>query len=1360
MVELVAKQLKYPMGVDSMVDYDLSKLNSREFEHLIQSLSAKVIGPEIVIFGDGPDGGREATFDGEIPYPTKTNPWNGYGVVQAKFLQRSSGRKKDGDWVLAQLDSELAKYSKPEPISNIPDYFIFVTNVVLTPVKGTGSKDKVLTRLADFKNQHSLKAYELWDYDKIRVLLDNNDEVRGAYTAFLTSGDALALIIERLNLQTPNFDETICSFLQKELLSDEFVNLEQAGHGADESIPLARVFVDLHARSQPQGAQMQFSASGNDPVHREGPLGTEHAGFIKEMLAVSSERLDPQSLAVHSIGQTPEPGGPRHSRGRFVLIGGPGQGKTTVGQFICQIFRASIISQRPPTTLSREVKSALTMIRTHCEEEGVNCSPVPRFPFRIVLNEFASALSGPSQQTVYSVFSYLAQQIRKRTEQEVSADDIKQWLAHYPSLFVFDGLDEVPSSSNRDQVLESIREFWIDATNNNADVLAIATSRPQGYNEDFSPEYYQHQWLVHLDKQLGNHFAKRLVDVRYGTDADRKEKVLGRLERAFESESTSRLMRTPLQVTIMTALVDRMGQPPQARWNLFKAYYDVIYQREVERDIPASELLQFYQPDINAIHNRVALLLQVDSERTGLTDARFSAQRFISLVEERLREEGHEGHELDRLKQRIVDAALERLVFLVGLESDQIGFEVRSLQEFMAAESLMEGSDEDIACRLGEIAPIPNWRNVFLFASGKCFADRQHLRDKILSICTRMNEKQEDQIAGAYLVGSGLAIELIDDGLSRHQPRYVQSFARIALRALDATNVQLHKQLSVIYEPQLEQIYVEEMTRRLSDSRENVRVNVWDCLLHLVNADIKWAKELAEKHWPSDLDGQLRLLERIPDVPESVWATKQLVVLAPQISVRRFRDVFGFTRFQHGGLSPDQEVFLKVLELPSHSGRTQLNFLETRLSYFPVSKISEKESSWIKRFANMQDLHPTWAVYKSVARFLKEPTKECLARELRSVARSFGQGMNTRTLQWHHYIPWPILACLQVCNEESEVLAIADKAVAGDLGNTDDWLKAEKRWFEKGITSEDILSMSDDRLPFDAAISRSGFPTSLSVWPVAFYVDEHSLLRNLLALHSKLPKSVSRSFVANLIDACLLHASFGWPPHQPALPQGLTAETIRFVYDDLPDGHNVSLALLDCLIESSNTEIADFVARCEQRNMRLRIFGSPGTVNEQTLGRLREAFAELPDNTVLLPTLGTIAEHGSLSGQVIETPNFDQLERQDHKAAALLIKMSLDSWKTLDIEEIIGIVQEIAKSTDDIYERVLTTIRENRVSEVSVERFLNRFEDILPKDNYEASAVHNDLLENLLRRRTSQFNDPTQIARFNMPSGVARLLLA
>ena len=158
---------------------------------------------------------------------------------------------------------------------------------------------------------------------------------------------------------------------------------------------------------------------------------------------------------------------------------------------------------------------------------------------------------------------------------------------------------------------------------------------------------------------------------------------------------------------------------------------------------------------------RVGLLLQIDSERSGRTDAKLSTQRFMSLVKERLEEEGHEGQGLDDLTQQILDAAAQRLVFLVGLESDQVGFEIRSLQEFMAAECLMEGRDEDVQRRLLEIAPLPNWRNVFLFASGKCFGERQHLRDTIHRICATLNETRRRRsgwaISGWIWPGHGSA---------------------------------------------------------------------------------------------------------------------------------------------------------------------------------------------------------------------------------------------------------------------------------------------------------------------------------------------------------------------------------------------------------------------------------------------------------------------------------------------------------------------------------------------------------------------------------------------------------------------------
>lgn len=108
-----------------MSDYNLSGLSTRPFEQLIQALAAKMIGPNVVIFGDGPDGGREATFEGITPYPTKEQSWSGYGVVQAKFKQRSQDSQKDGEWALQQLRDELEKFIDPKRKLRKPDYYIF-----------------------------------------------------------------------------------------------------------------------------------------------------------------------------------------------------------------------------------------------------------------------------------------------------------------------------------------------------------------------------------------------------------------------------------------------------------------------------------------------------------------------------------------------------------------------------------------------------------------------------------------------------------------------------------------------------------------------------------------------------------------------------------------------------------------------------------------------------------------------------------------------------------------------------------------------------------------------------------------------------------------------------------------------------------------------------------------------------------------------------------------------------------------------------------------------------------------------------------------------------------------------------------
>ena len=90
-----------------MPDYDLSRLSNRSFEHLVQALATRVLGPGIMVFGDGPDGGREATFERKVPYPSSEDGWEGYAVVQAKYRQRSGNVQQDGNWAVDQLKEEL-----------------------------------------------------------------------------------------------------------------------------------------------------------------------------------------------------------------------------------------------------------------------------------------------------------------------------------------------------------------------------------------------------------------------------------------------------------------------------------------------------------------------------------------------------------------------------------------------------------------------------------------------------------------------------------------------------------------------------------------------------------------------------------------------------------------------------------------------------------------------------------------------------------------------------------------------------------------------------------------------------------------------------------------------------------------------------------------------------------------------------------------------------------------------------------------------------------------------------------------------------------------------------------------------------
>lgn len=184
--------------------YNLSGLGELEFEDLCQALALCVLGSGVGVFGDGPDGGREAEFEGVFRYPDPApeGQWEGYGVLQAKYRRTPTTTQADTAWFKAQVKAELDKWVDPRRSrvkrGRLPEYLIFATNVALSGDPGRGgiaSADELIASYA--AKGLRLKGWRIWHHAQICRLLDVYPQVRQVYAGFTTTGDVLASMQER-----------------------------------------------------------------------------------------------------------------------------------------------------------------------------------------------------------------------------------------------------------------------------------------------------------------------------------------------------------------------------------------------------------------------------------------------------------------------------------------------------------------------------------------------------------------------------------------------------------------------------------------------------------------------------------------------------------------------------------------------------------------------------------------------------------------------------------------------------------------------------------------------------------------------------------------------------------------------------------------------------------------------------------------------------------------------------------------------------------------------------------------------------------------------------------------------------------
>jgi len=765
--------------------YDFSKMSADAFELMVRSLNEKIFGVRCEQYGLGPDGQREFVFEGSIKDIAGV-VFEGRTVGQVKYKYVTT-KEDDFTWLAREIDAELRNFRLKET-EYIPDNYLFYTNVVLTPAKDTGVKDKIEAYVKD-KND-IISNFYVMGYDEICAMLDNNRDVAISYAATILAGDLLMKLLEEYTL---DYLDVLKKYLFCEFTEEMYPRLEQADSVSDRKIPLEKVCVDINVTDRRRSKTVKFA-------RRVFELGNEILGY-KRAVAECNDGL--------------------HSDENFVLIGGPGKGKSTISQFIAQIYRA--YSLKALGYRSRELDQFMTEFT---KSYGYRIDRI-RIAFKVALREYAAWIRRKKQEENHSVLQYMQERMEKFEGNKISAQTIRKMLKEQAWIFFFDGLDEVPESSNRQEVLKQIHLFiTLELRDAGCDCMIIGTTREQGYNNDFDEQKYLHMEVAELSKEDSLIYIRKLFAVMEEQSEQRK-KYISIMNEALEDEKTGRLMKTPLQVTIIAILVKSGGKPPHDRYSLFRQYYDIMVKREKQKEVVAT--LNDNTVWLDDIHCMIGYRLQNESEMEQNASAEISREELEKEISSYVKHNQDDFYEKEgRNKEKEAEFLMtitQRICFLNENREGFYSFTIRSMQEFFAGTYLVKGrSDEEAMRNITGIAYSSYWRNVLLFALGYIELERKYLETKIGLLCGQMNgaeniTRKEYTSDNVCLFGSWLAVDILTENIfaGKAQGKYIQ----LAARAMDLYECANYNNFSAITGIQRDRLvcYVKE---NYKDSTEKI----------------------------------------------------------------------------------------------------------------------------------------------------------------------------------------------------------------------------------------------------------------------------------------------------------------------------------------------------------------------------------------------------------------------------------------------------------------------------------------------------------------------------------------------------------
>ncbi|HEY9176329.1 MAG TPA: hypothetical protein VIN07_01500, partial [Flavipsychrobacter sp.] len=684
------------------MDYLFENLNPETFQQFCQALLIKEF-PHVQVLNVGQkDGGRDSLA--MILNDTKQKE---FIVFQVKFVREPHKIKEPHKWLIGILEEEL-----PKIISLIPKgakSYILLTNVKGTSIPETGSIDKIDKLLRQYIPINS----QCYWRDDIARRLDGQIDLKWSYPQILHGQDVLnSIVFHHADENRDKRESVVRAYLVDQYEIDNEVKFKQI----ELQNNLFDLFVDVPIRMK------EFNMYRHEVI-------TYGDRLIKGRFFINSENLSMLVNRNHDSGYL---GGASLLLSEFaqrhldkvIVEGGPGQGKSTITQYVCQIHRARLLSKN----------IEIQKIPQHIIETPI------RLPFKIDLRDLATWVS---QKNPYS--SIINEQIfsenwGKSLEQflrlhiifhsqifDLTSSDLLAIFRGSHLLFVFDGFDEIADFKIREEIVQLIQKGLNRLSENSKSIQTIITSRPAAITNvsGFSNEEYPHLELMDVNPIITSQYVEKWILSRRMNERDATA-IRTIVNEKLELPHMKDLAKTPMQLAILLSLLNTRGESlPNKRTALYDSYIDLFFNRESEKNID----IRNNRDLIINIHQYLAWVLHSEAELSN-SNGRIDIEQLKDRLKQYLIKEGHKTDLADTL----FTVVNERVCALVSRIQGYFEFEVQPLREYFCAKYLYNTSPYTPAGyeksgtkpeRFDALTHNYYWQNVVRFFAG-CF-DRGEL---------------------------------------------------------------------------------------------------------------------------------------------------------------------------------------------------------------------------------------------------------------------------------------------------------------------------------------------------------------------------------------------------------------------------------------------------------------------------------------------------------------------------------------------------------------------------------------------------------------------------------------------------------